>query len=689
MGKRRRNEQKPGYGKLLDSWTAPADAGEPVGCLATTFTFSSEFFEEQCLSRFARVETDRDEDGPFYLLEMEEKLAQLACAAVLVDQHHCRGSRSPRWDMLGVRPADGLLHAKISLLHWNTRIRLIIASANLTEDGYRRNREVFGVIDYSNGGEAPLECLQETVSFLHELLSHVEGGSSGTPAVHRCKRFLDSVLAAAGTWDLAPARRDQVVVKAVLSGPGRPPVSQSLASNWPGPARPEAADVVSPFFDPPEVDNRPARQLWSLLRQRGDAAARYHVVAEDVRDADSVLVHAPRSLRDAQPQGRSGVRTEVHRLTDDPARPLHAKAIWLANDTWSAYLIGSSNFTSPGFGLGPIRNFEANLLYLVNAQRSAAAYHALCDAFPESDPIPAEKVRWQPIPSADEEGEASVVVLPSQFSAAIFAMREDGRPLVRLKFAGAPPGGWRLYVNETDELFLNEEKWLSEGGTEQCEVPWPREKPAPYGFTVHWDGSPGGAWLPVNIESNSVLPPPTELRDLPLEVLIDVLTSGQPLHKAMRTWLNRKRRSGQQDIPGFAVDPHKRVNTSAFLLQRTRRVSWALRALRQRLEQPLATREMLMWRLYGPVGVEALANALVKEAKSDEERCFLLTELALELARVKVATSGPTITAAEARKEIALTGEKIMAQVQVNSIGARTNLGDYIRSVLDEIRGAT
>jgi hypothetical protein len=34
------------------------------------------------------------------------------------------------------------------LLHWQNLVRLIIASANLTEDGYRRNLEVFGVLDY-------------------------------------------------------------------------------------------------------------------------------------------------------------------------------------------------------------------------------------------------------------------------------------------------------------------------------------------------------------------------------------------------------------------------------------------------------------------------------------------------------------------------------------------------------------
>ena len=60
--------QTAGYGKLLDAWTPPEGAGDPVGCIATSFTFDSVFFEEECLGRFLRLETDPTEDGPLYLL---------------------------------------------------------------------------------------------------------------------------------------------------------------------------------------------------------------------------------------------------------------------------------------------------------------------------------------------------------------------------------------------------------------------------------------------------------------------------------------------------------------------------------------------------------------------------------------------------------------------------------------------
>src|SRR5690606_25314209 len=83
------------------------------------------------------------------------------------------------------------------------------------------------------------------------------------------------------------------------------------------------------------------------------------------------------------------------------------------------------------------------------------------------------------------------------------------------------------------------------------------------------------------------------------------------------------------------IDPHKKVDTTQFLLQRTRRVSWGLAALRQRLERPVTTEECLEWRLRGPVGVKAVAQAILGGAHSEEEEVFLISELALDLARVK------------------------------------------------------
>src|SRR5207237_407991 len=77
MAKRKESESER---RLLEAWEPPDGAGEPIGCVATTFTFDPGFFEEHCLSRFLQLETDPREDSAAYLIEREEKLGhQCVC----------------------------------------------------------------------------------------------------------------------------------------------------------------------------------------------------------------------------------------------------------------------------------------------------------------------------------------------------------------------------------------------------------------------------------------------------------------------------------------------------------------------------------------------------------------------------------------------------------------------------------
>jgi phosphatidylserine/phosphatidylglycerophosphate/cardiolipin synthase-like enzyme len=39
-----------------------------------------------------------------------------------------------------------VLHAKVTLLHFEHAVRLIVGSANLTKQGYRENREAVAVL---------------------------------------------------------------------------------------------------------------------------------------------------------------------------------------------------------------------------------------------------------------------------------------------------------------------------------------------------------------------------------------------------------------------------------------------------------------------------------------------------------------------------------------------------------------
>jgi hypothetical protein len=683
----KRESGKPGYGWLLDAWDPPEEAGQPVGCVATSFTFSPAFFEEECLGRFLHLESDRTEDGAIYLVEREEKLSQVTCAAALVDQNHCRGVRSLRWDMLPARVPGAILHAKVSLLQWANHVRIIIASANLTESGYRKNREIFGVLDYHEGSDAPLDCLREIMGFLRECVAY--GGSEPTPAVSRWNGFLDRVLRDSGSWGREEQRYRQgrVHVHPVLTGQGRPSAFARLRELWPGGSPPGRADVVSPFFDPPDAENRPAQEIWKLLRQRGEAAACYYVTAEDIPDGHGVLLHAPESLVQTTPSGREQARAYVSRvpeIIDGEARPLHAKAIWLENDTCNAYMVGSSNFTTPGLGLGSNPNVEANLLYSVYGMDRATRgeWHA---AFIPWENIPEDaELHWQgKTERGEDEADGSGSLLPAGFAQAVYESDETMREFVRLSFAASLPAGWELRPDDEEAMFYDEAQWRADGSPLDVKLDWLKNRP-PSGFAVTWAGSRGSAWWPVNVLNASSLPPPAELRDLSLDALIHILTSARPVHEVIRSW--KTRRCPEIATVGVVItDPHRRVDTSAFLLQRTRRVSWALTALRERLGRPVPTRESLDWRLRGPIGVGALSRAIQREAHGEEEKHFLLAELALELHRVRPVEAPGCLPRAEVRKEIRKVIAELLASIPMDSLGDLPNLKEYVASVFTEI----
>jgi len=674
---------RPGYGKILDAWVAPEEAGNAIGCIATTFTFSPAFFEEECVGRFLQLETDPVEDGPAYIIEREEKLSQLVCAAALVDQHHARGVRSLRWDLLSVRVPQGILHAKISLLLWSARARVIIASANLTEDGYRRNQEVFGVLDYFEGSEAPRPVLDEVVAFLGDVMA--TGRDERSPEFRRCREFLSWVTTRTRAWGVeeAPRSLTQPRIFAVLSGLGRKSVFATLKEQWPDGTPPHMAFVISPFFDPPDAPNEPARQVWNLLRQRGEAYVEYNVTAEDVPGEKAILVHAPKSILDATPTSRSQTETRVHPLKLEDGRPLHAKCLWLESDRLILSMLGSSNFTSPGLGVGRVQNLEANLAFVVGTQTSDAK-KALLNAWLPTEEIPEGiEVRWQPQDDAGEDSPNDAPLLPDAFQEATFGL-DEGR-YVEFSFSAKPPAGWALFAEDESDAFASEGQWIKADRTKVWRIPWPRSR-APSGFRVTWKGLAGFAWWPVNILSQASLPPADELKDLPLEILIEILTSAKPLQLAIARWLRHKRAEREAGDTGetLSIDPHKRVDTSAFLLQRTRRVSWALTALRERLQRPVVSEPALEWRLRGPVGVQALANAIAREAKSEAEKCFLLTELCLELGRVRPQEAPGSLSRQKVKAALREIVVDIRAGIDAGALSQNPELARYAEAVFEK-----
>lgn len=616
--------QTESRGKALDLWIAPSGAGEPLVCLATSFTFDAGFFETECLGRFLQMDTHPSEsESVAYLIEREEKLAAARVCA-LVDRRHAREKESLRWDVLGVLVPSAIQHAKVSMLVWGNHVRVIIGSGNLTEPGYRRNLEVFGTIELSKQEGGDRAAVEQVIDFLEVMVGLAVGDDTADTPKMRVRQAIATIRRRIARWPNMPAKN----VSPVFGRPGQG-VLPRVVSEWPDSGPPRTASVVSPFFDSPGRDRDTIRALVAAMAKRGLREVFFSVRAEDLPDG-RLRVFAPLAMVQ---EARSTCDVHVHtvnRLQDDEIRDLHAKVLRLENDSWSVWVLGSSNFTAAGLGINArFSNLEANLFYRLRS--SDEAFRRLDSVWPEVSEeeldLESTGLVWDPEPE-EMEGGADEVPLPACFREAIFLAGDN--PRLRITLAENLPDSWNVRVPNGADLLGS----AMENGPGTYESKWIERAP-PFVLEVSWKHGSGIAvatW-PVNVSNPASLPPPEELTGLSLEELLAILSSTRPIHDAVSHVLQKRRLTAAAiDIE---LDPLTRLDSQATLLRRTKRVAIALDRLRERLERPALSKDAFEWRLRGPIGPITLADAFIKEATLPGEAKFYLAELALALSRVR------------------------------------------------------
>jgi hypothetical protein len=356
------------------------------------------------------------------------------------------------------------------------------------------------------------------------------------------------------------------------------------------------------------------------------------------------------------------------------------KAIWLENDYNLGYMIGSSNFTSKGTGVDKTSNIEANLFY--TARVSTKAYRELDSCYPEVEDI-TKVIEWGDTANNEDDATDELLVLPEAFRSAIFTNDKDGKKVVNISLSKKPPENWSIYYD--DKLLYDDKQWASEGTPEIVAISW-NEIAEPSGFQIRWKESNGYAWLPINVSSLSILQPPDDLKNLPLDVLISIIASSKPYFKIIKGYIKKKnRKKDPLDGPDVEIDPLKRVDTSTFLLQRTRKISKALLEMRKRLERPFSTIESLYWRLQGPVGVKALVSNIENSAKSEMEKTFLISEIVLELGRVRPAVDKNAVDKSIVAGEISKFIKELKSRVEIDKVKDPI-FKEYIKSSFREAR---
>ena len=451
------------------------------------------------------------------------------------------------------------------------------------------------------------------------------GASAAPPEIRRLEAFLDQVERLVQGWKQRPRSRtlhQQLVctLPAEATRPARSSLEEAIEACRGRGGSPVVAQVASPFFDEATDNSLVTASLCKMMARGVTRELTFCVpVITDASDATQVpRLAAPKALlrTPGQYSGNVQVKTLPQFDSDKNLRTWHAKMLALSADSYSALMVGSSNFTCAGMGLGGNRNAEANLLTIVSHKaysRDAGLLEAVWPAMePVADP---ESAEWQgPRAEFEEEEQSEAPSVPAGFLLATY--RAGDKPAIVLRLnPNNLPDDWHIHACATDRPeLLSADLWGQRGSRPLVDIVWPQETP-PEKLLVRWEDQE--AFLPINVEDSRALPPPADLKGMTADDMLWVLAAADP-SAAFRAWAAQRQRSDVFDeeldsAEMVELDPLRRYDLQATFLHRIRRRARILAQLRANLQRPVWGRQALEWRLRGLVGIQPLAERLVKE----------------------------------------------------------------------------
>ncbi len=634
--------------------------GHPLGCLATTYSFEADYFERFLLPRFLGLEFDPAESGESFLVEREKKLSLTQVIVLVNAAHYDPGQASPRWLQLPVRVPNGVLHAKVTLLVWENLIRVIIGSANLTRAGYRHNREVASVLDFYDSPDAlaPKSVLNDVLTFLKKLRR-----SNWLRAGEKAKARIDEVLNNAdrlsrrwknlrddfGARELPRLRLATTMPTASGDGVPLSPL-KTVRSLW-GSRSARKVTVLTPFVgEPPDSAEKAIVALRKSFPQRITQGC--VAVPGQVLDG-RMWTLIPGSFWDAWKRKWGGPGKECNlwvvprrRDNEEVPRPLHAKGLVVENEDSILVMCGSSNFSVHGMGIG-IANVEANLCFLDGkAKREGLRLYDRLGVDWEDDRC--DEARWPNDPTpTDEDKHLEETNLPPYFLSAVHD-QVNGVLVIEVSSRDAPPPTWELFLPGSDGI-REPDALLKSTETEapgHNALTLRRETLKGRHLTAVWilwkdaQGSPKEAQLPVQVEEAGAVSAGPASGLLSAQGILECLAGD---YEPAR-WLFRRKREPHGKRPrNDGRDAHNAVDTSAYLLYRTRQLGQAISVLGRRIFESPRSRTVLRYRLFDDLlGPLSLARALEKEWRPEGDQdtparaayLFALAELRLTIAHV-------------------------------------------------------
>ena len=158
--------------KLIDKLVSRPEWGPMRGLLTTTYELQPDFLEMDFLPSVFGLGSWDDRSWTTRIA-LEKRLCELDAAVIITEARRYHGR--PRSLRIAIQPAvsprGSALHAKVTLLLFDRAVRLIVGSANLTEPGYRQNREAVAVMTASQTSKKEASLIAQALVEMGSALS--------------------------------------------------------------------------------------------------------------------------------------------------------------------------------------------------------------------------------------------------------------------------------------------------------------------------------------------------------------------------------------------------------------------------------------------------------------------------------------------------------------------------------------
>jgi len=604
--------------------------------VATTFEFDASFFEAELLPRFLGLRFDHTENERTFIIEREESLATARVGVLVETSKFDPRQTTLQWDQLPIQVPGGIQHAKVTVLVWERLVRLIVGSANLTRQGYCRNRELFAALDFFDApSSVPLSVLIDALDFIDTLCSW----SRTLPAAtQRIRETTGQIRARVRRWLSAPqdfSPREKPRVGLVVTHPT--PASGSaqsalkkLMQMW-LPRRVVGLTVMTPFVgSQTNAEDTVLQSLRELPMARGAEGWLIVPEAPAPEGAKRRIVPLPRHFGQCWKK-RFGKNARVLLVpmwvdgVDERPRDLHAKAILIEGDSHDLLMIGSSNFTPHGMGIG-VFNCEANLVFEDKAdeKREGQTFDDRLGVPVSWDaPVGVDDIVWQDPEEAPEDAPSAKPHLPAFFACASYS-QTAGEVRVGIDRAQPEPADWRISLAgqsaEQSVSLFSRTSYAPDAATLLFTLDDRSRGVHLTALRVNWtdkDAARQEAFLAVAVEDRDTdLLPPEEFRCLSVDGIIECLLSG----RTPAEWIEKqgawRKRNTSTDA---AIESLRAVDTSNYVLYRVRRFGRALAAMADRIARTSPTPDAIRYRLLrDPLGPVHLAETLSSSGNGHE-----------------------------------------------------------------------